>query len=108
MKKKILAFTLAVLLICTMAVPASAAQYTYFGEYKQDFQEVVDTCNEYDFSCTTIGTSSEYTVKADVDFYVWIDGTATTSSHEIKYGTIYGDANPAHSTTAASFDFELE
>ena len=69
MKKRILSLVLATLLIASMAVPVSAAQYTYMDTYGSGYYEIVDNCYAYSYRSKMFYSSSEYSIYSAVTKY---------------------------------------
>ena len=101
MKKRILSLVLATVLICSMAIPASATQYNTWGYYNgTDYYEVVDNCTPDYFSGLTLcdGHMVHTNVHVDVEDggYRWYYGTAA-------YGASSTTAYPPGAVASAKF-----
>lgn len=94
MKKRILSLVLAVALICAMAIPVYAAQYTYGGTYNTSYYEVVDRRYMDYFYSSTHCDSPQYILYSIVEVKTDTEGKLTYTSppsatiSEISRGTL--------------------
>lgn len=68
--KRMLSFVLAIIIICAMALPASAASYTWDTNYNGSSVEVAEECTTIRFTSSLISDSSE-TLKTTARAYGW-------------------------------------
>ena len=94
MKKRILSLVLATLLIAAMAIPASAAQYTYGGSYESSTYEVVDRRTMDSYYSSTRCDSTQYLLysvvelRTDTEGYLTYTSRQATTISEISGGTL--------------------
>ena len=110
MKKKITAFVLAALLVCAMAVPASAANIYAMGSYGSSTYEISDTCDRYSFTSYTYCDDHSYYLKSDV--FEYTIGSYTDQDENTQYGEFmvhitYGSSSRVASTTSGECAYSL-
>lgn len=73
-KKRILSFALAVMLIVAMAIPASATIIIRDHQWSGFSYSTSDQCLKYSFDCLIESNSAEYTLRTDVEVYTYMPG----------------------------------
>ena len=110
MKKKMIAFVLAALLVCAMAVPASAANIYAMGSYGSSTYEISDTCDRYSFTSYTYCDDHSYYLKSDVSEYTigpYIDPYGYYQYGEHFVHITYGSSSKVASTTRGECGYSL-
>lgn len=106
MKKRILALTLAIAMLCTMAITASAASYNWMGKYESSNYEVVDNCGDGKYSSTTLLDTADYTVYSNVRLYTpnYVNGKYVS---DVLMTTNNGTPALMVSVTSGTYNFTL-
>ena len=73
-KKRMLSFALAVMLIVAMAIPASATIIIRDHQWNGFSYSTSDQCWKYSFDCLIESNSAEYTLRTDVEVYTYMPG----------------------------------
>ena len=68
-KKRFVGIILAVLMVCAMALPASAANNYYHGAYEDTYCEATAACYTNSFNCNTYCEDHTYSLRTDVIGY---------------------------------------
>lgn len=108
-RKKIVSFILVAMLICVMAMPASAKSFSTSGLYNGSTWEISDTCNLYSYTSTTYYEDQSCTVRSDVQEYsmVWRENNGVQEYQEILMHITPGSGAVISSTTQGYTAYEL-
>lgn len=103
MRRKMLALTLAACTVAASAVSASAGSHYDSGVYNGQPYGTTDICTTEEFYSET-GSSSQYMLSTEVQFYYWLDfgftsAMGTVAAGPRKYSAVVsGDGGYAYSS----------
>lgn len=100
-KKRMLSFALAVMLIVAMAFPASAATSINSWNYSGITYSTSDTCNLHSYSCIIESDSTNHSLRTQVDVY------ENWSGRSIYVSTNNGYSATLFSCTSGTHEWEL-
>lgn len=89
MKKRLIALTLAIMLICSVAIPASAATGSISRMVSGYYLESNDVCNVDSFYCVLTYDNSSVPIRTDVTPYYLIPGVGVSKGTTLPGPTGY-------------------
>ena len=107
MKRKLMAMTLALMMVLTVAISVSAATVTGGGTYEGYSYETVDKCTASTYSSTTLYDSMDYKVYSDVTLKATKYDSSGNATGVLVLGTVKGNPSYISSTTSGTSTVEL-
>ena len=101
MKRKLMAMTLALMMVLPLAITVSAASSSYTGTYDGYYYEAIDTCNTYNYNSKTIYDSSDYSIYSDVSLNT-VAKDEDGNSVVVTFMTVNGNPSYLFSTTSGT------
>lgn len=107
MKRKLMAMTLALMMVLTVAISVSAATVTGGGTYAGYTYETVDKCTTSTYSSTTLYDSMDYSVYSNVTLKATKYDSEGNAIGVLDIVKINGNPSYISSTTSGTSAIEL-